>query len=79
MTAKEKVLEQAPRWSEHDAQIALRAVARERAMDDRADAWGSVSQATADAAVQVMRDLAQEERAELGDTIAEAWRYQSRR
>jgi hypothetical protein len=29
MTAKEKVLEAAPSWSEHDAEIALRAVERE--------------------------------------------------
>jgi hypothetical protein len=29
MTAKEKMLELAPGWSEHDAEIALRAVERE--------------------------------------------------
>jgi hypothetical protein len=29
MTSKEKVLEVAPSWSEHDAEIALRAVERE--------------------------------------------------
>ncbi|HEY7953216.1 MAG TPA: hypothetical protein VID70_09520 [Solirubrobacteraceae bacterium] len=73
MTAKERVLEQVPRWSEHDAEIALRAVELEH------EAWGSVSQATDAAAAQVMQDLAEAERAELGETIAEAWRYQSHR
>lgn len=29
MTAKEKLLERAPRWSEHEAEVALRAVERE--------------------------------------------------
>jgi hypothetical protein len=29
MTAKEKLLERAPRWSEHEAEVALRAVERD--------------------------------------------------
>lgn len=78
MTAKEKVLELAPRWSEHDAAIALRAVEHGHETGD-IDDWGSISKMTGTAATQVMQDLAEEERAQFGDTIAEAWQYQSRR
>jgi hypothetical protein len=78
MTAKEKVLDLAPRWSEHDAEVALRAVEREHNTSDLDD-WGNISKMTGAAATQVMQDLAEEERAQFGDTIAEAWQYQSRR
>ncbi len=78
MTAKEKVLEFALSWSEHDAEIALRAVEREHNIGGNDD-WGSISKMTGAAATQVMQDLAEEERAQFGDTIAEAWQYQSRR
>lgn len=71
MTAKEKVLEMAPRWSEHDANVALRAVEREGNAGD-SDEWGSISEMTGAAATQVMQDLAEEERAQFGETIAEA-------
>lgn len=79
MTAKEKVLEFAPSWSEHDAEIALRAVEREHETGDIAEEWGSISEMTGAAATQVMQDLAEEERAQFGETIAEAWQYESRR
>jgi hypothetical protein len=79
ITAKEKVLELAPRWSEHDAEIALRAVEREHEAGDIVDEWGNISELTGAAATQVMRDLAEEERAQFGETIAEAWQYESPR
>ncbi len=79
MTAKEKVLEMAPRWSEHDAEIALRAVEREHSADDIVDEWGNLSEMARTATARVMRDLAEEERAQFGETIAEAWQYESPR
>ncbi len=35
MTAKELLLAEAPRWTEHDAEVALRAVEREHASDQQ--------------------------------------------
>jgi hypothetical protein len=45
---------------------------------DTADEWGSISEMTDAAAAQAMRDLAEEERTQFGETIAEAWQYESR-
>jgi hypothetical protein len=44
VTAKEELLERAPRWTEHEAEIALRAVEHERqAQEDVAEEWGDLS------------------------------------
>jgi hypothetical protein len=59
MTAKEQLLREAPAWSEHDAEIALRAVERERA--HVVDEWGDLDAQTDAAASRVMRDLAEKE------------------
>ena len=62
MTAKEQLLQEAPGWSEHDAEIALRAVQREHG-DDGADEWGDLSRLHDVAFGESMQRLANEERA----------------
>lgn len=62
MTAKEQLLQEAPSWSEHDAEIALRAVQREHA-DGNGDAWGEISKVHQVAFGETMKRLADEERA----------------
>jgi hypothetical protein len=61
MTAKEQLLQEAPTWSEHDAEIALRAVQRERG--DNGDEWGELSKVHEVAFGEAMKRLAEEERA----------------
>lgn len=61
MTAKEKVLEMAPRWSEHDAEIALRAVEREHTAEDIVDEWGNLSAMRRASTPRKMRRLHEEE------------------
>jgi len=41
ITVKEQLLQEAPGWSEHDAEVALRAVQREHGSDT--DEWGDIS------------------------------------
>lgn len=62
MTAKEQLLQEAPSWSEHDAEIALRAVQREHA-DGNGDEWGELSKVHEVAFGEAMKRLAEEERA----------------
>jgi muramidase (phage lysozyme) len=59
MTAKERLLEQAPTWSEEQAQRALLAVEPESTVD----AWGNLSAMTDAAAAETMQRLEEEERA----------------
>jgi len=59
MTAKERLLEQAPTWSEEQAQRALRAVEHEPIID----AWGDLSAMTDSAAAETMQRLEEEESA----------------
>lgn len=61
MTAKEQLLQEAPGWSEHDAEIALRAVQREHAVSS--DEWGDLSEIHEVAFGETMKGLAEEERA----------------
>jgi hypothetical protein len=60
MTAKEQLLLEALGWSEHDAEIALRAVQREHA-GGNGDEWGELSQVHE--VGETMKRLAEEERA----------------
>lgn len=62
MTAKEQLLQEAPSWSEHDAEIALRAVQREHAGGND-DEWGELSKVHEVAFGETMKRLAEEERA----------------
>lgn len=62
MTAKEQLLQEAPGWSEHDAEIALRAVQREHA-DGNGDEWGELSKVHEVAFGETMKRLVEEERA----------------
>ncbi|MGA2454896.1 MAG: hypothetical protein ABSG93_15385 [Solirubrobacteraceae bacterium] len=62
MTAKEQLLQEAPGWSEQDAEVALRAVQREHAGSDT-DEWGNVSNVHDVAFGETMQRLAKEERA----------------
>jgi hypothetical protein len=62
MTAKELLLQEAPGWSEHDAEVALRAVQRAHT-GESADEWGSLSEVHDVAFGETMRRLDEEERA----------------
>ncbi len=73
MTAKERVLELVPNWSEQDAEIALRAVAHAHEHDDRVDEWGDLDLMLNNAAADTMRELDEEEIAANGETLGEAW------
>jgi hypothetical protein len=61
MTAKEKLLEQAPSWSEEQAERALLAV--ETAPKSVLDEWGDLDAQTDATTVASMRELDEEERA----------------
>lgn len=65
MTAKEKLLSEAPRWSEHDAEVALRAVEREYAAQAgrNVDEWGDPDEFCAQASAATFRRLDEEEAA----------------
>jgi hypothetical protein len=58
VTAKEKVLERAPHWSEEQAARALRAAEG----DDVVDHWGDLSELHEATTAETMRRLAEEER-----------------
>jgi hypothetical protein len=73
MTAKEQLLREAPAWSEHDAQVALWAVEREHA-GHVVDVWGDLDAFGDVLTGDALRRLDEDERAELGETIADAWR-----
>lgn len=60
MTAKEQLLQEAPAWGEHDAEVALRAVEREHA-GHVVDEWGDLDAFTAQASVAGLRRLDEEE------------------
>jgi hypothetical protein len=60
MTAKEQLLQQAPSWSEHDAEVALRAVQREHA-GHVVDGWGDLDDFSARASGAMLRRLDEEE------------------
>jgi hypothetical protein len=61
MTAKEKLLEQAPSWSEEQAERALLAV--EAAPNSILDEWGDLDAQTDATTAASMRELEEEERA----------------
>jgi hypothetical protein len=61
MTAKEKVLERAPRWSEAQAERAL--LAAEDASEATVDEWGDLSKLHEVSFGETMQRLAEEERA----------------
>lgn len=65
MTAKEKLLKEAPRWSERDAQVALRAVEREHngETEQKADAWGDLDEFSARGSTPTLRRLDEQEAA----------------
>ena len=64
MTAKEKLLQRAPHWSEEQAERALRAAEDEAAEDEgSADAWGDLSRLHEGTSAETMQRLAEEERA----------------
>jgi hypothetical protein len=64
MTAKEQLLREVPGWSEHDAEIALRAVEHEHAAGGAVDEWGDLD-AHMDAAMRgSLRELSEIEAAE---------------
>lgn len=61
MTAKELLLGQAPHWTEHDAQVALRAVEHEHEAGDTIDEWGNLSAMTRASTARATRRLDNEE------------------
>jgi len=62
MTAKEQLLQEVSDWSEHDAEVVLRAVQREHA-GGVGDDWGELSKVHGVAFGETMKRLAEEERA----------------
>lgn len=72
MTAKEKLLERVTKLSEAEAGETLRLL-DDWKPGDMVDEWGSLSAMTRASADRTMRRLDKEERAELGETIEEAW------
>ena len=59
MTAKEKLLERGPQWSEEQAERALRAAES----DDAVDEWGDLSKVHEASSAETMRRLVNEEQA----------------
>ncbi len=59
MTAKERLLERAPHWSEEQAERALRAAESGEAVDE----WGDLSKLHEASSAETMRRLAKEEQA----------------
>lgn len=59
MTAKEKLLQRAPHWSEKQAERALRAAES----DDAVEEWGDLSTLHEVSSAETMRRLAHEEQA----------------
>jgi hypothetical protein len=59
MTAKEKLLQRAPHWSEEQAERALLAAES----DEAVDAWGDLSELHAVSSAETMRRLADEDQA----------------
>ncbi len=59
MTAKEKLLQRAPHWTEEQAERALRAAESYDAVDE----WGDLSQMHKASSADTMRRLAKEEQA----------------
>jgi hypothetical protein len=59
VTAKEKLLERAPHWTEEQAERALRAAEG----DDAVDEWGDLSKVHEVSTAETMCRLAEEERA----------------
>ena len=59
MTAKEKLLQVAPSWTEAQAERALRAAESDEAVDE----WGNLSQLHEASSAETMRRLAEEEQA----------------
>ncbi len=80
MTAKELVLEEAPTWTEEQAERALRAAHRdvEEKPGDIIDDWGNLSAMKRRSSARLMKRLDEEEIAEFGETIAEAWGYEKK-
>lgn len=73
MTVKEQLLQEAPAWSEHDAEIALRAVEQEHTGSDT-DEWGDMSKVHEAAFGETMQTLAEEERAAIRAGGQGVWR-----
>jgi hypothetical protein len=78
MTAKEKLHERVDTLSEEEAGEALR-LPEDWRPGDIVDEWGNLSAMTRASASRTMRHLDEEERAELGETIGEAWERTGRR
>jgi hypothetical protein len=77
MTAKEQLLRQAPDWSEHDAEVALRAVEHEHETEARpgdiVDEWGNLSALRRVSSTRKLGRLDREEIAVHGETISDAF------
>lgn len=72
VTAKEKLLERVTKLSEAEADETLRLL-EDWKPGDTVDEWGNLSAMTRSSAARTMRRLDEEERAEHGKTIGEAW------
>jgi hypothetical protein len=89
MTAKELVVQEAPTWSEEQAERALRAarlepeeivasrVEEQAKPNDPDDDREDMRAMAVESSLGVLRRMDEEEVAEFGETIAEAWGYES--
>jgi len=77
MTAKERVIADAPGWTEEQAQAALVA-AQSRLPGDIVDEWGNLSSFVRSSSDPVFKRLDDQERAEFGETLAESWERSDR-
>lgn len=80
MTAKELLLQEVAQWTEHDAEVALRAVKSEHEdkPDDIIDGWGNLSAMKRRSSARLMKRLSEEEIAANGETLAESWGYEQK-
>jgi hypothetical protein len=77
MTAKERVIADAPGWTEEQAQAALVA-AQGTVPGDIVDEWGNLSSFARSSSASLFKRLDEQERAEFGETLAESWERQDR-
>jgi len=80
VSAKELVLQEAPTWTEEQAERALRAVhpETEGKPGDVIDEWGNLSAMKRRSSARLMKRLSEEEIAANGQTLADAWGYEQK-
>jgi hypothetical protein len=78
LTAREKAEALLQRLPESDMEVVVKFLAKRDRLAD-IDEWGDLDEMTDAAGADLMADLDEEERAEFGETIGEAWGRERRR